>query len=191
MLRRLAESSLGRLAITSYFMKKNKNQKGFTLIELLVSVSLFAIFVTIATGLFLSSIQGQRKVFSFQAVQDNSRYVTEFMAREMRMGKNFLVSGGNTLTFTNQKNETVIYCLVSNNIKRAVGAVCDANSSNLTSSEVVVVDKLEFLLSGGDVGDLKQPRITIVMKLHSSGTVSAVETSLNLQTTVSARKLES
>ena len=175
-------------------MKKNKNQKGFTLIELLVSVSLFAIFVTIATGLFLSSIQGQRKVFSFQAVQDNSRYVTEFMAREMRMGKNFLVLGSDdtlTLNFVNQKGEVVYYCKVNNNIKRAVGAVCDANSSNLTSSEVVVVDKLEFLLSGGDVGDLKQPRITIVMKLHSSGTVSAVETSLNLQTTVSARKLES
>lgn len=167
------------------------SQKGFTLIELLVSVSLYAIFVTIATGLFLSSIQGQRKIFSFQAVQDNSRYVTEFMAREMRMGKNFLVTGGNNLNFVNQKGEIIYYCMVNNSIKRAVGVFCDANSSNLTSSEVVVVDKLEFLLSGEGVGDLRQPRITIIMKLHSSGTVSAVETSLNLQTTVSARKLES
>lgn len=173
-------------------MEHKWQEKGFTLIELLVSVSLFAVFVTISTGLFLMSIQGERKIFSFQSVQDNSRYVMEYMAREIRMGKNYLVSGTSTLTFTNQKSETVIYCIVNNVIKRAVNtSPCSSTGSNLTSSEVVVVNSLEFLMSGGSAGDYKQPRITIIIKARSAGTTPSVESTLNLQTTVSARKLES
>jgi len=52
--------------------KKNQirylNQGGYTLIELMAAVGVFAIVMSVSSGLFITSIKGQKKAFSNQMV---------------------------------------------------------------------------------------------------------------------------
>jgi prepilin-type N-terminal cleavage/methylation domain-containing protein len=116
-------------------MKKNntKKQEGFTLIELLVSMLVFStvlIIITSSVGLILG---GFRKIILGQNAQDEMRYVTEFMSREIRTAqcgagvsdcRMFLLNSSiytgtdqdlfPALEFINYKNEKVRYIFTQN-----------------------------------------------------------------------------
>ena len=59
----------------------------------------------------------------------------------------------------------------------------------LTSNKVAV-DSLIFVVAGNSMSDGLQPRVTIAMTIRSEDQRAELSTSINLQTTVSPRKLQ-
>lgn len=157
--------------------------KGFTIVELLVSMSLFSIIVGIASGVFIQSMRTQRAVVALSAAVSNAQLTIEQMAREIRIGENFSLSGGE-LNFTNAKGESIIYRLGAEKIERGV----NGNFGPLTA-ENVSVKNLGFVLSGNLPDDGRPPKITLIMQIGTKG--SQVENSMiNLQVSVSSRVLD-
>lgn len=163
---------------------------GFTVVELLVAMSIFAIFLGIAFGVFVQAVNDQRELTRFMAVQNNAGLVLEQMMREMRTGYWFCGreageagippcenSGSTSLAFMNYKGEEISYALDAGAVKR--------NEIPLTSGEVRA-DRLRFIVT--QQGDIcVPPRITMLMQvgLAGAGNVAPV----NLETTVSSRAL--
>jgi prepilin-type N-terminal cleavage/methylation domain-containing protein len=158
-------------------MKKNK---AFTVIELLVAMSLFVIFMVIASGGFIRALRTQRSIVALIAANDNASLTLEQMAREIRTGSNFSSPSGAELNFTNAYNESVVYQLNGNIIER--------NSKPITASNVKI-NKLIFYLQGEQLGDGYPPRITISLNISPNiPTIQNISTSF--QTTVSGRNLD-
>jgi len=165
---------------------------GFTVVELLVAMSIFAIFLGIAFGVFVQAVKGQRELTRFMAVQNNAGLVLEQMMREMRTGYWFCEearpdpndpgklifpceSDADSITFVNHEGRDVSYTLNAGAVK--------SSGVSLTSGEVRV-DRLRFIVT--QQGDpCVPPRITILMRvgLVGAGDVAPV----NLETTVSSR----
>ena len=162
-------------------MKKN----GFTLIEIIVAIGIFTAVITMALATFLNISNIQRKAGALRAINDNLNFAVEMMSREIRTGKNYCASSciGSSFNFTNSQNESVIYRMVSNSIERSSDG--GASFLRLTSPEIDI-DNLEFIVPSPAVSP--QPRVTIIL----NGSVSDPkigELKLNIQTTISQRKL--
>lgn len=157
-----------------------KNSRGFTIVELLVSMTLFVTIIGIASGVFVQSMRTQRATVALAAAVSNAQLTIEQMAREMRTGQNFSVSGGE-LSFTNAKNENVIFRLNGELIEKGT----NGDFGPLTADNVFVKN-LRFVLSGNLQGDSQPPKITIIIQVGIKG--SQIENSMvNLQTSVSSR----
>lgn len=192
---------------------KNKNQhlKSFTLIEIIVAIAAFSIVVVAITGVFVNSIKGQQKIKDLQNVQDEIRYVLEFMSREIRMadkdggwvGPN---SNGNCLnnddavyeisnpdpdelkflkTDSAGNSECITYKQEDDKIKRVSCFICDTNDDEVVEiiSSAIEIQNLEFIQTNGDDTLTKQPRLTIFVKVKAKDSINSV----NIQTTVSSR----
>jgi len=85
-----------------------KAQKGFTLTELLVTLGLAGLFLTVATGLFITSNKSRASQDLTIEIQQNARSVVELALREMRSiqsiscmeNTNTPCSGNDRITFT-------------------------------------------------------------------------------------------
>lgn len=85
-----------------------KAQKGFTLTELLVTLGLAGLFLTVATGLFITSNKSRASQDLTIELQQNTRSVVELALREMRSiqsiscmeNTNTLCSGNDRISFT-------------------------------------------------------------------------------------------
>lgn len=159
---------------------KLKTHNGFTIIELLVAMTLFIVFVVIASGGFIRALRTQRAIVALIAANDNVSLSIEQMAREIRTGSTFSSNGGVDLNFTNAYNESVVYQLKDNTIER--------NSKPITATNVKI-NVLKFYLAGQLAGDNYPPRITI--SLNVSPNIPTIRNiSTNFQTTISARNLD-
>ena len=158
-------------------------QKGFTLIEIIVAIGIFTAVITMALATFLNISNIQRKAGALRAVNDNLNFALELMSREMRSGKNycfFACSTPDAFGFTNSQNENVVYRLHQNSIERSSNG--GISFLRLTSPEIKI-DNLEFIFPAS-----LQPRVTIVLNgLVSNPKIG--ELTLNIQTTISQRKL--
>lgn len=169
-----------------------KNQKGFTLIELLVSLSLFVIIISIAAGGFSSALRSQRQAIALMNVNNNISLVLEQMMREIRTGYDFCQNQQsqnsctqNKITFKNAYGQTVSYQFNNNGIERDIGG-----GFKKITADNVVVEYLNFIISGQNQNDKKQPRITILIGIRSTEPgISSFST--KIQTTVSPRILDS
>jgi prepilin-type N-terminal cleavage/methylation domain-containing protein len=162
----------------------NKN-KAFTIIELLVAMGLFAIFVVMASGGFVRALRTQRSIVALIAANDNASLSLEQMAREIRTGSNFSLSG-NDLIFFNAYNIQVTYRL--NRSTNIVEKGENGDFKPLTASNVKI-NVLKFYLTGQLAGDGFPPRITTI--LNASPNIPTTQNiSANFQTTISARNLE-
>jgi len=154
-------------------------RKGFTMVELLVSMSLFVIVISITSGVFIRSLRTQRISVALIAANSNVSLAIEQMAREMRTGQNFSVSGGSEISFTNASGEAVVYRLANSAIERRIGT---GDYKKITASNVVIENLNFTLLSDSSYS----PRITITIGV-SPANVSVSGIVINLQTTVSSR----
>lgn len=164
-------------------MKKS----GFTLIEMMVSVTVFTVITVVCLSAFLNISNIQRKAETVRAVNDNLNFSVELMAREIRAGQDYIVGGGGTsINFTSVDGDTIFYRLLSGRIERSDNGV---NFFALTAPEVTIT-KLLFFIDGEAAGDFKQPRVILVIN-GSAKNKEGIESKLNLQTTISQRKLDS
>ncbi len=186
-------------------IKKNSKNSAFTLAELLVAMSLFIIIATVAVGIFVNSIKGERRLISLMGMQNNVSSALEQMAREMRGGYIFQLGplncaedkssglvGSDSISFLSPDgNSSVNYSLSSGSLTR--------NSSPITSSNVNV-SNLCFIVSQKQIGDptmyTSSPanscnpwRITILLTMSPGYTNPLGINSIPVETTVSSRVL--
>ncbi|MEK9183981.1 MAG: type II secretion system protein [Patescibacteria group bacterium] len=154
-------------------------KKGFTMIELLVAIGLFIVVISVSSGIFIKSLRTQRQIVSLMAANDNASLALEQIIREIRTGRDFS-SGKSQLSFTNYLEESVVYELDSNSIKR--------NGKSITASNVNVV-YFNISLLGERLNDGRSTRVTISLGISAKGALESFVT--NLQTTVSARTIDS
>lgn len=164
-------------------------QQGFTLIEIIVAIGIFTAVITMALATFLNISNIQRKTGALRAINDNLNFALEVMSREIRSGKGYCDSPcipSSSFNFTNSQDETIVYKLNNFSIERSVNS---ETSLRLTSPEIKI-DNLTFIVMGESAGDKKQPRVTIILN-GSSVDPKIGELKLNIQTTVSQRRLDS
>lgn len=164
-------------------MRKNKNNKrGLTLVELIIAIGLFSLVITIAVGLFTRAISSQRRGIAIQNAQDNGRYLLGMMSKEIRMSNQILTPNGWTdeIELNHPTHGDVTYSFDNNKILR---------NGEVINAEEVVVDG-DFHIQGSGGGDDQQPRVSLIMNVSTTGQKQEEATVINLQTTLSLRKLE-
>lgn len=182
------------LKATSY---KLKASAGYSLIELMVAIGVFAMVVTVLSGMFAISLRGQGKSATAQNVGDNVRYAMEVMAKEMRMGtikttEGYILNSSSDIQFrSNMPNRSG--AIVQFFLGASTGQIMfdddinDALPPEPITSANIAVSALTFDVSGVSLSS--QPRITIVMRAASVGTAADIETRIDMQTTISPRSL--
>ncbi len=165
----------------------NKKEQGFTLIEMLVTVVVFTTLMIIISGIFAQTLDLQRVAFNLQAIEENSRFALETMAREIRFAKLITPStaecpGTDSLNFTHPTNGEITYSLIDGQIHRTV----DGIDTILTSGSVNIT-KLSFCVIGAEEDDNIQPKITILMSMETG---AKNPQDIDLQTTITTRLLD-
>lgn len=65
--------------------KLNNANKGMTLTELLTAMAMFSIIIGAISGVFISAIRSQIRVFAVQEIVDQTSYALEYISRQLRM----------------------------------------------------------------------------------------------------------
>ena len=181
----------------SQFTIHKKN--GFTLLEMIFAVGLFAMVITVVTGVFVKSSQVQRKAVELHVVQREGNYMIEMMSREIRMAT--VISDGNdgnedqqgnnnsSVEFTNYNGDLIRYCRAN-----AIGACTENDSGDylsrcvnginqIVSSSNIKINNLKFYIP--DDFDAEQPMVTISMTVKPATTQHNTE--ISLQNSVALR----
>ena len=163
------------------------------MIELLVAIGLFSVIVAIAVGGFVRALRTERQVTGLLAANSNVSLAVEQMAREIRTGYDFRASGApgdaHELSFHNARGELIAYCMRDEGLFRATEASGCAGGGNKITAENVVLQYLNFIVSGNEDTDGRPPRITVAIGV-SPKTADVSGNVVRLQTTISARVLD-
>jgi prepilin-type N-terminal cleavage/methylation domain-containing protein len=178
---------------------KKKNLGGFTLIELLTSVTIFSLIVGGASGIFISAIRAQRRALVKQEILDQTSYLIEYMSRAIRMAKkdvsgscisskmNYAVTrSGKGIKFMDSGGNCQEFYLSEGQLKEEKGGV----TSDLTSADLTVESFNIGPQTSWDQADNEQPRVTFFLEIKGLGEKSELESEIEIQTTVSQRKLD-
>lgn len=160
-------------------------EKGFTLIEMVVATAIFGVLALVASGIFISSVNVQQKVFAMQNSQEIGRYLMESMSKEIRMGavlasNSFSTDGDSSLNIRNSNGDDVVYSFAGDILtKNTNGQGAQALSpSNMSITGRFYIGQGQFLAGG---------KVTIVMKAKVVGAKATAQSEINLQNTIAAR----
>lgn len=157
--------------------------KGLTMLELLVAMAIFSIVITIVVSLFMTALKGYRKNLALQNIQDNARFLLDFIAKELRMAT--INSGtSSSLNITRSDGTAVTYSFGGGNLTRTT-----SETSGPINSEKIIVNG-SFYVSGITGGDELQPKVTIALKIEDQGTKPQERAAINIQVTLSQRDLD-
>jgi prepilin-type N-terminal cleavage/methylation domain-containing protein len=178
-----------------YRVKKiciNKKSKGITLIELIVAMGIFSVIIVIVVSLFAATLRGYRKSAALQNVQENARFLLDFMTKEIRQSTIISVVGaggyhGYTLNIKRPDDTEITYIFDGTNIQRLGGGADGA-----INSQQVMVSGGFFIsgTTGGTGADSFQPKVTISLKVQTQATKAEERASIDLQATLSQRILD-
>ncbi len=186
-----------------------KLNQGFTLLELIVAIGIFSIVVLAATSMMISVFRVQAKAIAVKDVLDNARFVLELMTRELRTATNIRYTATpptgcprNGLAFTSHNQgsgqERFYYWEDTDGdgvqdaimkVAMSAGSIdCNAVPPQQFTSPEVIVDAWALRLLGTTLGATDgQPSLMIGFKMHALNARFGVDTSINLQTTITAR----
>lgn len=176
-------------------MHKKFLSQGFTLIEMLVGMFVFSIIILLVSSMFVSGLELQRRAFNVQHVEENSTFILETMTKELRIAEitsptvDSACPGtfDTSLTILHPEHGTITYALSGTDLTRTVKDVTGTDVTSVLNSSSITVTRLGFCVAGVEVGDNRQPRVTMVATLT---TVNAHEpASADIQTTLSSRLL--
>ena len=194
-----------------------KNNTGFTLVETLVGVTVFALVVSIAIGLFVHVLESQRKALAYQELFDQTSFVMEYLTRGVRMAKrqrtatepispqcipvghNYQLISPNHLRFIRHDRTApfphfICYEFRSrlvNNINRLEVSKDRGSTWAFLTSPRLEVTNLRFRVEGdGLQTPPEQPRVTIVLEVRGREYGIGRRATIHLQTTVSQRDLD-
>ena len=179
---------------------KRNMKKGFTLIEIMVSLSVFIIIMTVSLGSILSILNSNEKSQTKKTAMDNLNFALESMSRTIRFGTNFYcgttasnpppandcAAGATSFSVRDSNGALVVYSLSGGQIMKSVnGAVANA----VTSNEINITRLTFYVFGSSGWPEIHQPRV--IMSLSGIvGARVATQSSFNLETTVSQRKLD-
>ena len=171
-------------------MNSKSKRNGFTLIETMVSLGVFMVAMTIIMAAFLNMMDIQKKTEAFRKVNDNLNFAMEAMMREIREGTKYCPSGCADGTFLYQQRpemrlNTKLKTGVEGYIERTKG-----RASQRMTSDGIKITKLSFSVKGNVAGINKQQPIVTISISGESGIKAKLKSKLNLQATVSQRKLD-
>lgn len=166
-----------------------QSSKGFSLIELLVAATIFSFVVAGVSGLFAQALDLQRRAVGIQKIQENSQYVMESIAREVRVSRvisadtecNPLDPATAQLTIEHPVNGIVTY---RHDRASQTGAIL-RNDQPITTADVDF-KSLAFCVSGAGA-DGQQTRVTIPMTVEAAAGRPSMRVSTSLQTTIISR----
>lgn len=169
---------------------RTKYKSGFTLLETMASALILGIVVIVFTSVFVDSTNTQRRAFNIQQSEENVNFILELMTKEIRMGQiagpytNCPSAPADFLSFQHPINGSIQYFLdaSTNVIMRGVNGV-----QNPISSNTVEFTRLKFCITGTQLNDKLQPRVTIMATVRSKNAVQ--QSTIDIQTTVSQRFL--
>lgn len=165
-------------------------QGGFTLVEMIVAVALGVAVLALIAGTFVKSVLLARRAVLVQSTQENTGFVLELMAKEIRVST---IATANTscpalpagvLTITHPVNGNIEYSISGGNIHRKL---LSSGIDTLLNSANTKVARMGFCVSGNALNDDAQPRVSILMTAESTEGSEVV--SVDVQTTVSQRFL--
>ncbi|HEY4506549.1 MAG TPA: type II secretion system protein [Candidatus Paceibacterota bacterium] len=171
-----------------YIERIIKNNNGFTLVETLLVIFVFSVIMVLMGGVFVSSLNLQRRAFNLQKTEDNAAFILESMAKEVRVSQ---ITSGVTncpsapalsLSLNHPINGSITYSLSGNAIHRNAGG-----SDTIVSSNTVEFTNIKFCITGNAVNDDRQPRVIVFGSVRSSKTKQ--QAVINFQTTLSQRFL--
>ena len=181
--------------ISKYFQSKRSaftplnnrsaNSTGFTLVEVLVSTGLFIMIIVAISQIYIAVLRSEQTAYALLNSENNIRDNLELMARSIRMGKNFTLSGnGKELSFIyysggNWQNVEYRFNEMTRNL--------DKNSLPLFDSSIIEITDGRFYVKGSGANSQK----TIVIVLEATTTVKQQEYAFNVQTSVTPRILAS
>jgi prepilin-type N-terminal cleavage/methylation domain-containing protein len=179
---------LKELFMAKFRIKKNRLLiSGFTLIELLVATSLFVVVVTVVSGIFISTVNTQRKIIGMGNVQESASFILESMAKEIRMS----VVDGTLLTGTpiselrikvykEGSYEYVTYKFDSDNLTRTAGAdpTQAVNPSNIKVTGNFYIQNNSLPLRN---------KVTVRLHAESKNTRPTQKAEIDLQTSMTPR----
>jgi prepilin-type N-terminal cleavage/methylation domain-containing protein len=182
-------------------MKINlKKNKGFTLVEMLVAVAVFTSVITAAFGIFVSSLQAQRKSLASQELLDQTSYVLEYMSRAIRMARKDLAGecifpklnyeetrGGQGLKFKNYQDicQEFFWDSDTGRLKEVKGG-----QENFLTSDSLQVLAWNVELVGQSQNDDLQPRVTIFLDIKGEAEKPELQPAIKIQTSISQRNLD-
>ncbi|MBI4993885.1 type II secretion system protein [Candidatus Wolfebacteria bacterium] len=157
------------------------NKKGFTVIELIVVLSVFSIIIATVVGIFVSSLQTQRSAISLVEAEDNIGLALEQMAREIRLGMNYMGSADfKSLSFRNVIGEQISYSVnnTTGQIQRCINVSCqDITPSNINIENF----NIRYMKA--------QPALITINFIISSKDIRLKDIKYQIQTSVSGRNL--
>jgi type II secretory pathway pseudopilin PulG len=173
-------------------MTHNRNREsGFTIIEAVVAAAVFAFVVVSSMGVYLATVQLDSKSRAERAVLQNSRFIMDYLAKEIRNGRidYSKTNDANTLNIINQSDEAVTLDWASNNITLTKNAVW---STTLNSDDVRVTNLQFYLTPNLDPYVLAnnrhiQPHVTVFMRLESTNPKAIETAKIQLQSTFATR----
>jgi type II secretory pathway pseudopilin PulG len=179
------------------FQSENRKD-GFTLVEIIIAIGLFITVVTISLGSLIGLYNANNKSQSLSSVINNINYSVENMVRIIRFAN--IYHCGNIGTLTAQRScdsgdtflaittggQTTIYRI--NGAKLEVSTNGGASYTPVTSGEVTVTNA-KFYVFNTTPGDNNQPYVLMTIKGYA-GKKPSTQSSFDIQTTVSRRKLD-
>lgn len=166
-------------------MKKDlpRQRRGFTLIELVVAVAIFSVVIIIVMSCFSMAIKAQKRVISIQSIQENAKFILDFMAKETRMSiiNNTADGISSILNMTRSSDgSSVVYSFIDGNLTR--------NGKSMNPDDISITGN--FYISGVVEDDGLQPKVTISMKLKGLGGQTEEEIEISTQATLCQRLLD-
>jgi len=181
--------------------------KGLTLVELLIAVSIFGLLAVALIGIFVAAINAQASILQNQEIINQASYALEYMDRSIRMAlrddavgacagadKNYNTASGIIfLAFDTIAGDYRCKRFYLENDKIKEQKSSDKTAANLgtgveLTSSKVKVNSLIFSVVG-DVVDVAQPQVTILINIESNNRRLTPLPSMVLQTTISQRNL--
>jgi prepilin-type N-terminal cleavage/methylation domain-containing protein len=178
-------------------MKRKNDQRGFTLVELMTSLSIFALVVTVSLGAILGVFAANRKSRALKTVVSNLNLAVEDMSKEMRYGRNYHCGsgtvtlpqdcpGGDTsVSFLSSDNLQVSYRLNGTTFEKQLGI--SGEWLPVVSADVVI-DSLNFYVTGSTDADSSQPKTLVNFKGHVGS--GQGRSDFALETVISQRALD-
>lgn len=177
--------------------KEQKN--GFSLIEMIIAMAIFTVVISVVAMVFSNSSSYQKRILAGQEVENNARYIAEFISRELRTTRE--INSGQVSSslndtdfiFKNYRGEIITYCQAD-----ATGA-CDSiagefvariNGTNppptaqIINTSTVRIDNLRFVTNNFSALPPQQKIITIFFTVRS---VDYPTIKIDMQTSITAR----
>lgn len=146
--------------------------------------SIIALTITLA---FVRVLNLERRAFSAQIVQENSLYVLELMAREIRVAD--IQSSDSNCSLTSLAMNHPVNGIVSYNLNNGIVQRIENGIATELSSAEVNFSRLNFCVNGAAGGDRKPTRVTILASVQNRTGKESV--TFDLQTTITSRDVQS